>query len=96
MRTAHVLPMILTTVLLAAGSASAEDIDSGKALLQQNCQHCHNDSVYKRDKKLVKDYSTLLKQVNRCQLSLELQWFDEDITNVSAHLNTTYYHFSKK
>jgi hypothetical protein len=33
------------------------------------------------------------QQVQRCELSLGLKWFDDDIENVAAYLNQTYYHF---
>ncbi len=35
----------------------------------------------------------LKKQVQRCELSQGLKWFDEDVDDVVNYLNTTYYKF---
>ena len=33
------------------------------------------------------------RQVQRCELSLGLKWFEEDIDDVTAYLNSNYYNF---
>ena len=37
--------------------------------------------------------ASLEAQVRRCEQSLGLKWFDEEITDMAAYLNTHYYKF---
>ena len=79
-------------VALPAFAAGA-DVNAGKALVEANCFHCHDTSMYTRPDRKVKDLPGLGTQIRRCERSLELQWFDEDVANVVAYLNQTYYKF---
>ena len=85
---------ILTTLLaaLAAGSLHAADVSHGKSLQQENCMRCHDDAMYTRDNRKVTSLGGLKKQVMRCEQSLGLQWFDDDVADVTEYLNATYYH----
>ena len=78
---------------LAAGSLHAADISHGKSLQQSNCMGCHDDGMYTRENRKVTTLDGLQKQVKRCELTLGLQWFDEDVAAVTEYLNTTYYHY---
>lgn len=80
------LIMILATPLLA-------EQKSGKALHDQYCQKCHDDSVYTRPDRFIKDRAALHKQVSRCGLNTGAQWFDEDVEAVVQYLDQTYYGF---
>jgi len=82
------------TLLTATGAALA-DIDAGKALHDDNCVKCHDSKIYTRKDHFVKDLAGLRKQVSRCELSLGLQWFDEDVDNVVEYINANYYKFEK-
>jgi mono/diheme cytochrome c family protein len=80
--------------------AMAADPANGRALHDPNCIACHEalmegnaDALYTRPDRLVGNFDALVKQVNRCQLTLGLQWFDEDISDVAHYLNQTYYKF---
>jgi hypothetical protein len=86
--------MSITVCLLAATSAlPAADPAKGKALVAENCTKCHNDRVYTRADRRVTTREGLDAQVRRCESSLGLKWFDDDIEDVAAYLNQTYYHF---
>jgi len=88
------LLILTTTGLLAAGTLAANAAaDNGAALHQENCTSCHDDGVYKRKDRRVTDMAGLKKQVRRCEQSLGLTWFDEDIDAVVGYLNSTYYKF---
>ncbi|MEE8055814.1 MAG: cytochrome c [Gammaproteobacteria bacterium] len=78
-----------------ANTLHAADVQNGRNLHDQNCLHCHDTSVYTRENHRIKTLAELRKQVLRCELSLELQWFEEDVDDVVAFLNTTYYMFKK-
>ena len=88
------IPLILLPLLgtLAAGPLSAADINHGKSLQQENCMGCHDDGMYTRKDRKVTTLDGLTKQVKRCELSLGLQWFDDDVADVIEYLNTIYYH----
>ena len=70
--------MILTAgCLLAAGALPvAATADNGAKLHQEHCTSCHNDSVYTRKDRRVTSLAGLKKQVQRCELSQGLKWFD--------------------
>jgi cytochrome c553 len=84
----------ITTCLLAAGALPATAAaDNGATLHQENCTSCHDDGVYTRKDRRVTSLDGLKKQVQRCELSQGLKWFDEDVDDVVNYLNTTYYKF---
>ena len=87
------LLILTTTCLLAAGALPAAAADNGATLHQENCTSCHDDSVYTRKDRRVTSMDGLKKQVQRCELSQGLKWFDEDVDDVVAYLNSTYYKF---
>lgn len=83
----------LVAFSMATMAAPAADLERGRLLHDRNCFHCHDASVYTRDDRRVKSLEQLRRQVVRCTLSLELQWFEEDIADVVGHLNRGYYRF---
>jgi len=84
--------LALSILLLASGLAQA-DPQAGRALHDQHCLKCHDTGVYTRPDRRVKDLAGLRKQVQRCELSLGLTWFDRDIDNVVDYLNSNFYRF---
>ena len=86
--------MSITVCLLAATpSLPAANLDNGKALVDANCTKCHDERIYTRPDHRVTTLDGLKKQVSRCELALGLKWFDEDVDDVAAYLNQTYYQF---
>ena len=86
--------MSITVCLLAATSSlQAANPDNGKTLVDGNCTKCHDERVYTRPDRRVTTPEGLTKQVTNCERSLGLKWFDDDIDDVAAYLNQTYYHF---
>jgi cytochrome c1 len=87
--------LILISICLAGASNTllAADIKNGKQLQQKNCMSCHDDSMYTRDERRVKDLSGLRTQVQRCESTLGLTWFDEEVDDVTAYLNQSFYKF---
>ena len=86
--------MNITVCLLAATSSlQAANPDNGKTLVDSNCTKCHDERVYTRPDRRVTTLEGLNKQVTRCEQSLGLKWFDDDIADVAAYLNQTYSHF---
>jgi hypothetical protein len=87
----QILPILL--VVMTTGPLYAADTGHGKSLQQKNCMSCHDDGMYTRDNRRVSSLDGLQKQVMRCEQSLGLKWFDDDVTAVTEYLNTSYYHF---
>lgn len=92
MKTQHVT---LLALVLAAGTSPVHAADSGhgKQLQQENCMSCHDDGMYTRENRKISTPGGLNNQVRRCESTLGLQWFDEDIDDVSAYLNDSFYKF---
>ena len=88
-------PVILAALVLCAGNGPihAADINNGKQLQQANCMSCHDDGMYTREDRKITTLDGLDKQVRRCELTLGLQWFDDDVSDVSAYLNQRFYKF---
>ena len=99
--------VITTLGLLAATlfttSASAADASRGATLHNEQCMGCHaarfgdgGNEIYTRANRRVTSLPGLQKQVNRCKNNLQIVWFDEDVADVTEHLNATFYKFEKK
>lgn len=88
-----VLTGITLGLLSAASSLLAADIENGKKLVSEHCTKCHDQRVYTRPDRRITTLKGLNKQVRGCQMSQGLKWFDEDVDDVVAYLNQTYYHF---
>jgi len=99
----HIIFLFITAALgTGAGVATAADIVKGEALHKDHCIACHAsltggnpDSLYTRKDRRVTTLQGLKKQVKRCELSLGLRWFDDDVANVAGYLNERYYHFGQ-
>jgi mono/diheme cytochrome c family protein len=86
--------------LLPVSPLLAADIESGKSLHDQHCTACHAsitggkpNAIYTRPDRRVTSKEELQAQVARCERSLELQWRDPQIKEVSAYLNEAFYKF---
>lgn len=98
---------ITTLSLLAVGLSStqalAADASHGATLHNEQCIACHaarfgdsGNEIYTRANRRVTSLPGLQKQVNRCKNNLQIVWFDEDVADVTAHLNATFYHFGQE
>ena len=85
--------LLFTVMLAMPASAMSADISHGKSLQQKNCMSCHDDGMYTREDRFIKDLSGLRTQVQRCESTLGLTWFDEDVDDVTAYLNKQFYKF---
>ena len=85
---------------LFTSSAMSADATRGAQLHNEQCIACHaarfgngGNDIYTRANRRVQNLPSLQKQVNRCKNNLQIVWFDEDVADVVAHLNTTIYKF---
>jgi len=95
-------PLLLATVaaLALSPAVAAADAAAGEKLHEQHCVSCHASltradpsALYTRADRKVKSLEGLRKQVQRCEISLGLKWFDDDVANVVGYLNQTFYKF---
>ena len=83
-------------LVLPLTAIHAEDINIGKELHQENCLECHNSELYERADRTVKTLKHLRSQVLFCAVNNDVEWFDEEIDDVTAYLNAFYYLFGMK
>lgn len=78
-----------STIAMADGN-----IANGKKLYKgSKCNQCHGTEVFTRKDRKVTNLSKLEAQVRRCDSNLNTNWFDDEIIDVTAHLNKAYYKF---
>jgi len=87
----HIL--LSASLCLVPTITAASNIEHGKTLQQQHCMSCHDDGMYTRDDRRITTLEGLRNQVGRCELTLELQWFDDDVNAVTDYLNESFYRF---
>ena len=90
---AGIFPFLTVTVLSIAPLVASADAAEGHQLLEEHCTHCHGSEYYTREDRKIGSLPKLRAQVQRCEMSLGLQWFDDQIDSVTEHLNATYYKF---
>ncbi len=88
--------VIASTVWLFAVSFLAwagPDADSsrGALLYETHCVACHSEQVHWRDHRLVSDWESLTREVDRWQANANLRWDANDIDAVSRYLDDAFY-----
>ena len=84
---------IVVCGLVAGSSAMAQS--RGELLYTTHCISCHTTQMHWRDKRAVRDWTSLRFQVRRWQDAASLSWSDGDIQEVARYLNDTIYHFKQ-
>lgn len=82
----------LVGLLAAAGATMAQS--RGELLYTTHCIACHNTQVHWRDQRLASDWHSLKAQVQRWQGMALLDWPEDDIVEVTRHLNERIYRFA--
>ncbi|QJR14182.1 cytochrome c [Usitatibacter palustris] len=80
-------------LLFATRTASAAEPLRGQALYESRCTSCHEKSVHGRVKREAKDFNAVRAWVERWNASLALRWDGEEVDDVAAFLNNTYYRY---
>lgn len=82
-----------------AASQTAEDRLSlpvrprGEMLYENHCTGCHESVLFIRERREVKSLPALREEVARWAGEAKAPWREEEIAEVTRHLNRTYYHF---
>ena len=96
MSSPYLIVLFLCLLMAPLVAIKAEDINVGKELHQDNCLRCHKSEIYERPDRTVKTLKHLRSQVLFCAVNNDVGWFDEEIDDVTAYLNTFYYLFDMK
>ena len=95
--------LLAIAAALALPAHAAGDPAQGKKLIEEKkCETCHHNktlgdakAIYLRKDRKVVSLDRLKAQVARCNSELNLQLFPEDEEHIVAHLDQTYYKFSR-
>lgn len=82
---------LMASTLSLAQSTPGPALSRGALLYSTHCIACHNAQVHWRDAKVAKDWPRLKAEVRRWQAAARLGWSEEDIAEVTRHLNALYY-----
>lgn len=86
---------IIAASLSTAAQAAAlpGNAAEGRKLHEANCLSCHNDSVYKRDDRSVRNFDGLTRQINNCGHAIDSTLEKSQIDDLVKFLNENYYKF---
>ena len=59
------------------------------------CESCHNPEFYTRADRKATSLAKLEAMVERCNTNMDVGWFPEDVADVAAYLNESYYHLER-
>jgi len=78
---------------LCIAGAQAEDLARGQAIYQTRCIGCHTTSVHDRESRKAKDFDELRAAVVRFAGEVGGVWQPDEIDDVAAFLNQSYYRY---
>ena len=68
-------------------------VGRGELLYTTYCIACHTTQVHWRDKKVARDWDTLVVEVARWQKVDGLGWSNDQVVDVARYLNALHYHY---
>lgn len=87
-----ILIFIFISLSLLSTNIKAESSDA-KALIDSDCQKCHDNSIYTRKNSILSDFHSLTKRVAFCENVSNAGWSKKQKDLVIEYLNKEYYHF---
>lgn len=84
---------IILALMLSVLAATAADLARGKARHDEHCLTCHNSQLYTRPNRRVKNHAMLRKRVAYCANDIGEEWSGDQIDDVTAYLNESFYRF---
>ena len=88
-----VVGVVLAGLFAPTGSASAQS--RGELLYNTHCIACHSTQMHWRDQRRATDLDSLKEQVRLWQGRALLSWAEDDIVEVTRHLNQSIYRFGQ-
>ncbi len=88
--------LLAQSLLAPAALAKEPDPANGQKLFAASqCMSCHGTDVFTRPDRKITSLPALESKVRSCDAGLSTNWFDDEILDVVAYLNQTYYKFPK-
>lgn len=85
--------LLVSATFMSTAMADGNVANGKKLFTGSKCNQCHGTEVYTRKDRKVTNLAKLEAQVRRCDSNLNTNWFDDEIIDVTAHLNKQYYKF---
>ena len=89
------LLLIFMLTQLVTGTAYASQPVDGKALHDQACQRCHDNTVYTRHNSIIYSLTALDKRVRFCESMAAANWSEPQMQAVIEYLNQRFYQFKR-
>jgi mono/diheme cytochrome c family protein len=87
------LLVVLASAIALHAQANAADAVRGKALYENHCIGCHEDSVHKREHRKATSREEVAKFVARWEREMNLKWSDEERADVVDYVAARFYKF---
>jgi len=92
----YTIGVLLTSIALSTTAIAAGNIANGQALFNKaHCQSCHSPAIFTQADRKVTHLPGLESKVRFCDSQLSGNWFDDEITDVVAYLNSNFYKFTE-
>lgn len=85
--------LFLLVTVIAADPVFAVNVERGKALYENHCVSCHDDTVHRREAHKAANVADIEKFVARWEKELKLKWSGEERADVAAYVNEKYYKY---
>jgi len=86
-------PMVAVLSVFTQAAILPGDAANGEKLHDASCTSCHNDSVYKRQDRKVKNLDGLTGQIRNCEHMTDVTLGKTQVNDLVKYLNETYYKF---
>ena len=86
----HIMGCLLGS-LVSTQSVSGTSPERGQGLYRNHCLACHDSSTHVRSNRRARTLPEVRRWVARWSVQLELGWGPNEIDDVTAYLNRTYY-----
>jgi mono/diheme cytochrome c family protein len=94
MKKTTLFPVMTLIAVFSAGAETPEDSPNrGRQLYENHCTGCHESQVHIREKRKARTLTDVRGFVQRWAEVQALGWTDEEISEVLAYLNATYYKY---
>jgi cytochrome c2 len=93
----HIIAILAAAILCGTAiNTFAADAAKGKAVHDAKCMGCHDTHQYTRPNRIIHTLEDLHARVEFCDSASSAGFTPDDIDNVVAYLNTTFYKFPTK
>ncbi|TAL18644.1 hypothetical protein EPN96_00615 [bacterium] len=90
---AFLVSLFISSLAFCAEAAPDELFNEGMALVEKNCNTCHNGDIYSKEMRKIESLEKLKEGVEKCAKAAETNWTDKQKEAVVHYLNANYYKF---